>query len=320
VIERRPGSDRQVRVRYTRALRVVRRAHMFAGLLLYPWILFYGLSGILFNHPNVGEKLTARPLPPPVLAARAGLHPWPPAAVAGDVVAALNLAEGAGAYRLDPGFAARFTGPVVLKAPAAEGQHFVLLDLARGGGVLATRYARPAGPTPTFAARPLGLPRYSLAALEGQLGGLLGAYGLSSPQPLRADPRLLPQLELRLIDREGVRWNATYAVGDGRLTGRRTDQWPGVGVSQLSAMLHTTHHYTRELGSRWFWALFQDLLGVLMVFWAGTGLLMWWQMKATRLAGIASVVAALGVAAAVFYGTTRDITFGRVAQTLGPGE
>jgi hypothetical protein len=314
------GIRRPVRVRYTRALRVVRRAHMFAGLLLYPWILFYGLSGILFNHPNVGEKLSARPVPPPALAARAGFQAWQPAVVAGEVVAALNLAEGVGAYRVDPDFAARFTGPAVLKAPAAEGQHFLLLDLARGGGVLATRYARPAGPTPAFAARPLDLPRYSLAALERQLGGLLGAYGLASPQPLRADPRLLPQLELRLIDRTGARWNATYAVGDGRLAGRRTDTWPGLGVSQLSAMLHTTHHYTRELGSRWFWALFQDLLGALMVFWAASGLLMWWQMKATRLVGIGSIVLALGVAAVVFYGTTRDITFGRVAQTLGPGE
>lgn len=306
------------RARYTRAMRVVRRVHLYAGLLMFPWALFYGLSGILFNHPNVGEKVTGRPMPPPLLSKHGGPGPWPPAAVANQVVAALNAGATAGAYRLDPEFAARYSGVAVLKAPVPGGQHFLLLDLARGGGVLATRHARPTGPPAPFAGR-LDLPPYSLATIEERLGGLLAAQALPGER-LRVDPRRAPRLELRLIDREGVRWDATFDVGDGRVAGRRSDRWPGIGLSQLSAMLHTTHHFPLKVGPRWFWALFQDLLGVIMVVWAVSGVLMWWQLKATRTLGLGALALAMVVAGLVFYGTTREITFGDVAQALGPGE
>jgi hypothetical protein len=305
-----------------RGMKLVRRAHMYAGLILLPWILFYGVSGILFNHPNVGEKVQGRPLPPGRLAQLAGFSAWQPASVAGQVVQALNSARGsgAGAYTLDPGFETRFSGPIVLKAPAPEGQHFVLLDPARAFGVLATRWARPPGERPPFAGLALDLPRFSLATVEASFGGLLATYGLDSSGPLRADRNIAPRLEFRIIDPQGARWNATYSIADGTLSGRRSDQGPSLGLSQLFAMLHTTHHFPEEVGARWFWAFFQDLLGVVMVFWAVTGLLMWWQMRPTRIAGALSILLALGVAALVIYGTTRDITFGHVPQVLGPGE
>jgi hypothetical protein len=305
-----------------RGMKLVRRAHMFAGLLLLPWILFYGLSGILFNHPNVGEKLQGRPLPPGRLAQEAGFSAWQPVGMAEQVVQALNAARDpeAGPFALDPAFESRFSGPIVLKAPAPEGQHFVLLDAARGFGVLATRWARPPGERPPFQGLQLDLPRYSLARLEASFGGLLASHRLQSSAPLRADLKIAPHLELRMIDARGARWNVSYALADGTLSGRRADQWPSLGVSQLFAMLHTTHHYPVQVGARWFWAFFQDLLGVLMVFWAVTGVLMWWQMRPTRIAGAVSILLALGVAALVLYGTTREITFGHVPQVLGPGE
>jgi hypothetical protein len=31
---------------------VIRRAHLYAGLLMLPWVLLYGVTGILFNHPT----------------------------------------------------------------------------------------------------------------------------------------------------------------------------------------------------------------------------------------------------------------------------
>ena len=37
-------------------MKLVRRVHMYTGLLMFPWVLLFGLSGMLFNHPNFGES------------------------------------------------------------------------------------------------------------------------------------------------------------------------------------------------------------------------------------------------------------------------
>ena len=46
----RPAS--RARIRYNAALKFLRRAHLFAGLFMAPWVLLYGVTGFLFNHPE----------------------------------------------------------------------------------------------------------------------------------------------------------------------------------------------------------------------------------------------------------------------------
>ena len=41
-------------------MKVVRRAHMYLGLLVFPWILLFGISGVLFNHPQIGRDFERR--------------------------------------------------------------------------------------------------------------------------------------------------------------------------------------------------------------------------------------------------------------------
>jgi hypothetical protein len=31
----------------------IRRIHLFSGLFMLPWVLLYGVTALLFNHPNV---------------------------------------------------------------------------------------------------------------------------------------------------------------------------------------------------------------------------------------------------------------------------
>ncbi|WP_437530058.1 hypothetical protein WME79_48995 [Sorangium sp. So ce726] len=304
---------------WARSLKIIRRIHMYTGLFLLPWLLFFGASGVLFNHPNVGEDVRGQRVGPDEMAQLTGLTPWRPQAVAEAVVAEMNRAD-AGAYTLDPGFASRFNGVAVLKARDAEGQHMLLLDLERSAGILAFRRARPSGAKAPFSGAAPDLPQYSLTDVEARLAGLLEKKGLKVPGPLRGQAELAPELEFRVRDREGVSWNVAYDIATGSVAGRRSDQWPSIGVSQLFAKLHTTHHFPMKLGARWLWALFEDLLGLAMVVWAISGLFMWWQMKPTRIAGVASIAAAIGLAGAVMVGTASEILFGDVPQALGPGE
>lgn len=301
-------------------LRLARRVHLYAGLVLLPWLMFFGASGLLFNHPNLGEQVTAFRLGPERVRELTGLSPWSLDQAATEVVAKLNATAGRQAYTLDSGFPARLQGALVLKAPAPQGQHLLLFNPERAMGIVATRRARPEGEPAPFATSHLDLPEYSLAELEGKLSELLTKTNTPSPARLQGDAKLSPTLELRLKDERGELWNVTYAVGTGKVGGRRTDQLPNLGVSQLFAALHMTHHFPMALGARWFWALFQDLLGIAMVFWGLSGLIMWWQLKATRIVGVISLLSALAITGVVAYGTANDLLFGDVAQKLGPGD
>jgi len=288
--------------------------------VLLPWLMFFGASGLLFNHPNLGEQVSAFRLGPERMQELTGLTPWDLHAAAGSVVSKLNANAGKQAYELDSEFAARLNGLLVLKAPAPNGQHLLLFNPERAVGIVATRTARPEGDPAPFATAHLDLPQYSLDELEGKLSELLAKTGTPSPSPLKGEPKLSPTLELRLRDQRGALWNVSYAVGTGKVSGRRADQLPSLGVSQLFSLLHTTHHFPMGLGARWFWALFQDLLGLAMVFWGLSGLIMWWQLKATRIVGAVSLISALAITGVVAYGTASELLFGDVAQKLGPGD
>ena len=87
-----PSPRTKPRSWWPRQLKIVRRVHMYAGLLLLPWLLFFGISGLSFNHPNVGEDVRGQRLGPAELEQMTGLTPWPAAKVAQAVVAQLNQA------------------------------------------------------------------------------------------------------------------------------------------------------------------------------------------------------------------------------------
>ena len=303
-----------------KVLKIVRRIHLYTGLIMLPWIFLFGISGMLFNHPTVGQELKSHPLPPPVLQELTGIQPWQPEVVASQVINALNGESTEGSrYRLDPSYESEFTGVALLNAPAAEGRHFLLLDVQRGRGVLNTRVARARPEAVPFDGRRVPLEGYSMQAIEQRTQGLLPAHQLESVDGLRAHPKIAPVLRFRVRDEAETAYNVTYHVGTGELSGRRASEWSPVGLPQLLSMLHTTHHYAATIGPLWFWALFEDLLGLTMAFWAISGVFMWWQMKPTRIVGVASLLVALGIAGAVMWTTTEYLMFGDVPEELGPG-
>lgn len=55
------GSDR---ARWNRTMRWVRTVHLCLGLLLAPWLILYGLTGFLFNHPLVATDASRTVLSP----------------------------------------------------------------------------------------------------------------------------------------------------------------------------------------------------------------------------------------------------------------
>lgn len=319
-----PGEASALRVRRRwssgKVLKVVRRIHLYAGLIMLPWILLYGVSGLLFNHPNLGEEVRSQRLAAPLMQELTGLSPWRPQQVASQVITELNAqAAGGPRYQLDLSYESQFSGVGLLNAPAPDGLHLLLVDVERGAGILATRSARPRADAVPFDGARVPLSEYSMQAIEAGAQGLLASRELQAQEELRAHPKIAPLLRFRMTDDAGTAYNVTYHVGSGELSGRRASEWSPIGATQLLTTLHTTHHFTSTIGPLWFWALFQDLLGLTMAFWAISGMFMWWQMKPTRIVGAVSLLLALGVAGAVMWSTTDYLMFGNVAEKLGPG-
>ena len=50
------------------------------------------------------------------------------------------------------------------------------------------------------------------------------------------------------------------------------------------------HGYPVQQNVRWYWAIAGDAMFATMVFWGLSGVLMWWQIKRTRLWGILCLV------------------------------
>lgn len=307
------------RLRADRLPRLIRRIHLFAGLVMLPWVLFFGISGLLFNHPGIGEQVQAQRVSQAELTALGVSAPWEPRAAAARVLSALN-AQGVERYTLDPEFEPRLSGFTLLSAPAPDGRYVLLLDMARAGGVLVHKAQRERAPDSRFTPVTLALPGLSTLDLESKLVPLLQRHRLPGSEALKAHEKIAPVLTLRAHDQAGTPWNLSYDTRSGTLSGRRSDAFPRLGVAQILASMHTAHHFPLRVGPLWFWALFEDLLGLTMVVWALSGLVMWWQVKRTRLAGIVSLAAALGIAALVMGGALSELHFGDVREQLGPGD
>ena len=74
--------------------------------------------------------------------------------------------------------------------------------------------------------------------------------------------------------------------------------------------LHQLHHYPDNLGARWLWTLAADATGLMLVFWGISGVIMWWQIKPTRLVGVSGLSLAAVIAFLVISGTLTELGFG----------
>jgi hypothetical protein len=298
-----------------RAMHLARRAHLYFGLFLFPWAVLYGVTAFLFNHPTAFSDA------PSVSFGASALKGTPlevlpsPNEQAEQVVKALNEKQkpatpyaraGEAKYAREFAFA------------TAKGDGFtvnVLFDVKNGGGTVRTTPVREKK-------EPERAPFATGSAPEPKRGGAPKAPresrdGIKLPDPLHervkaAVPSVLERTGFAAgevavtsvpditfpIEADGRVWTASYNALTGSVTGAPEGAKP---ESELSARrfltrLHLAHGYPGEANGKWFWALVVDAMAFTMCFWGVTGLVMWWQIKATRWPGL--LVLALSAACA----------------------
>lgn len=204
----------------------VRRLHLFLGLFLLPWVLLYGVSGFLFNHPTAFPDQPTRTFGPEEVRGTP-LEELPrPADMAEEVVAALN--EKGGSYRVvRPDEAAFSRNRVTVQARGPGVEHTVVVDLAAGTGNVRTKPS-DAEVTAPFAAKS-GVRTSSPLPDRLQTGTpvVLRKMGLDANEATA--PATLPDLTF-YMEADGQVWKVTYQPQRGGVSGRPADS-PSQGLS-----------------------------------------------------------------------------------------
>jgi hypothetical protein len=344
----RPNSRPRGRTGYRAFLHLLRRAHLYTGLFLLPWVILYGVTAFLFNHP------TAFSDQPVISFSKADLAGTPmespPTAVdlANQVIAGLHERNANASYVLIEPHKARFARDFAFATVTADGQEISVLINANGeGGTIRVRQVPPKKPAEerapfAIAGQANGPAPGPKAAPEPKAdkssSGASSRAGARVPDSLRLDQPLhervkaavpillerkgLPPGEVRvnavpdltfLMQADEKAWKVTYNFQTGAVSGRSTEaEAEPLSVRRFLLRLHLAHGYPDELDTRWWWALSVDAMGFIMVFWGLSGILMWWHIKATRRLG--AVLFLLSAVAAVWIGVAMHDQFTALAN------
>jgi hypothetical protein len=317
-----------------RIMHYVRRGHLFFGLFMVPWVLLYGITGFLFNHPEVfpdkkivsfgSREIRGTPLegvPSPEKQAQ-------------EVVDALNKElKPEKPFRLGTGKVRYGEGMLALQIKADDQTLQLQYDPNHNVGTLRTEKNPPPPEKSPFDLGQAGVTdrrEMVMAMLSTISNPDPDGKKLSVTDPLHervkaAAPLLCEKLgfptgKIRIIlvpdlvfpvDVDGSVWTAKFNARSGSVTGT-----PGAGSGrhppgtsadgQMSFRrfligLHLSHRYPYERNIKWFWAMMVDVLAFVMCFWSMSGVFMWWQIKATRKAGAVVMVVSTVLATATGY-------------------
>ncbi|WP_201743706.1 PepSY domain-containing protein [Roseiconus nitratireducens] len=283
------------------ALMLVRRVHLYSGIFMFPFVLLYGFTGWFFNHPRLftGDRVVsfhAAELDDPTLSRLPS-----PRQAAEAVVEEMNfeslMAQGP-VIDLKSDRSPRYTGFLTYTVRADDASHEVSINPITGDGeVRTTVIDAEEASEPERKSNPLDvvsridLESNALLDVQRQVPKILEQLGLSSGEAVSG--RRSANLEFA-AEAEGVPCLVTYDLASGRIASVREDERPELNGKSFLQRLHLARTYSPGFDVRWVWALLVDAMFVSMVFWGVSGLMMWWQVKRTRLVGggvlLASVV------------------------------
>ncbi|MCA9131710.1 MAG: hypothetical protein KDA45_01080 [Planctomycetales bacterium] len=128
-------------------LMVVRRSHLYLGLLLMPWALLYGVTGYLFNHPGHFPDRPLRTFGPSLLEGTPLSSLDGPQGMAEQVVEALNRRfVGSERISLSSAVAAHYSSNFLFAKAELPGKTVQLLLYGNGDG--GTVFEQPRSPAP----------------------------------------------------------------------------------------------------------------------------------------------------------------------------
>ena len=302
-------SNRHRRKLTSRLMMVARRTHLYAGLFLLPWVFLYGITGAMFNHAGLFPRFEFRSVPNQVVT-ESGMSEFPtPDALAAQVVEAIQSNEDGSTIELAPQPNAEFTNDLMFEVTVDGKKHVVHLDPISNTAHLATHPPEDFKPKRMLRGiNNIRLQPNPLETASDSAREILAKSGVET----EAKPTPFGWTKLNFLARVNDRpARITYVLKDGHVDITEYEGHHGMPVRGFFLRLHTTHGQPPHWNGRMIWSLFVDAMAIAMVTWGLTGLLMWWQIKRTRLIGGLVMLASVLVAAAVYF-----MVYGFYARTL----
>lgn len=313
----KPQSSRRPLSR--RIMHVVRRTHLYVGLFLFPWAILYGVTGFLFNHPTFLADAPVKHFDRADVAGTPLADAPTPQQQASAVLTKLNdQKKPATPFTMANGeahYGTRETFVATVKADART--FFVVYDPKTASGIIRETTPKRAEAVPPFATGTAEAPRQRGMGMMGPMKQNPSGIPIDdsivdrikAAVPTIMERKGFPRGEVTVttapdikfpVEAGGQVWTAIYNPITTTVTGR-----PGTDATDLSfrtflLRLHLSRGYPGEVTTKWFWAIGVDAIAIVLCYWGVSGLFMWWQIKATRKAGL--VVLALSAVAATALG------------------
>ena len=101
---------------------------------------------------------------------------------------------------------------------------------------------------------------------------------------------------------ESEQWDFKYNIGSGKFTASPRKGWNAhLGFKSFLFRLHTTHVYPQNGGARFLWVFLADTMAITLIFWAISGIFMWFQMKNVRFWGTVSIIGSVLIFSLVLF-------------------
>ena len=264
-----------------------RRIHLYTGLFMIPYIFIFGLSGFLFNHPTALINRTSQSFELDNGESFAPLFPNINA-LASSVTDSL-ISEG---LISSPEIKdIRYSNTMILRnlndiadyrinadIPSSKVQLMTLPDFAENTFITRGNYSFPS--------------TINSNELLMKAERLLISKGIN---PGASRVQRIPNLVFDLSNSD-KNYRVSYDLTNGNY---RVDDLNKrkFKINYLFTNLHEQHGYpVAGFSIRWLWVFFADTLAILMIVWAISGLIMWFQMK--RLFAIGTLL--LGISVFIF--------------------
>lgn len=307
------GSDTPAKPKSRRSIPrfsiLIRRLHLYAGLFLLPWVFLYGITGAMYNHQGLFPEAEFWSVGAEQLA-DSGLDGFPSATeLASEVVREMQASAPEVDFALAQNHGAEFNNNVILELRGQDGKHAVHIDPVAKSATVVKHPEKTESPVPLIPSvknLKLGDDPYKLA--KQAVPEIMESAGLSGSGSVH--PIGWCKLNF-LASVDGQLARVTYVLRDGHVDVTKYDGNDGMSTREFFMRLHTSHGRPPHWNARALWSIILDTMAIAMVSWGVTGLIMWWQLKRTRLIG--GVVIAVSIVAATslyfsmsyFYATTQ---------------
>ena len=293
----------------SRATMLLRRVHLYVGLFLLPWVFLYGITGAMFNHQGLLPEIDFKALDSTEFDDSAIAQFPAGEELAEQVIDALLAVKPDLTIELDQSHSPEFSNNLIYQVEDAGTKRAIHIDPASKAVWIATH------PTDNESLEPLlsdvgnlKLDPSPYHLVRDAVPGILASAGVDT----KASPQPMGWSKLNFLATvNGQLARVTYVLRDGHVDITKYEGQDGMSTRRLFLRLHTAHGQPPHWNGRRIWSLFVDVMSMAMVTWGATGLVMWWQIKRTRMIG--GVVILLSVTTAVimyfsmlhFYATTK---------------